>query len=70
MSFTPNHSCFHSFKVVGRNWGTDSNKLKQKVGSIRFAGEATAGMWSDTTLGAWRTGDESAKEMIEEIRSS
>ena len=66
----PNHSCFHSFKVVGRSWSTDSNKLKQKVGSIRFAGEATAGMWSDTTLGAWQTGGEAAKEMIEEIRSS
>jgi len=66
----PNHSCFHSFKVVGRSWSTDSNKLKQKVGSIRFAGEATAGMWSDTTLGAWQTGGEASKEMIEEIRSS
>ena len=60
----------NTLKVVGRDWGIDSNKLKQKVGSIRFAGEATAGMWSDTTFGAWRTGDESAKEMIEEIRSS
>ena len=40
------------------------------MGSIWFAGEATARAWSDTTFGAFRSGEESAKEMIEEITSS
>ena len=66
----PNHSCFHSFKVVGRSWGIDSNKLKQKVGSIRFAGEATAGMWSDTTLGAWQTGQIAAEDIVQALASA
>ena len=66
----PNHSCFHSFKVVGRSWSTDSNKLKQKVGSIRFAGEATAGFWSDTTLGAWQTGQIAAEDIVQALTSA
>jgi len=40
------------------------------VGSIRFAGEATAGMWSDTTLGAWQTGQIAAEDIVQALTSA
>ena len=65
----PNILGTYSFKAVGRDWKTDSRSLRRKINKIRFAGEATSGMWYDTTYGAWKSGNEEAKEMISDLRT-
>ena len=58
----------YCFKTVGRDFSQDAWILGHSVGSLRFAGEATAGSsWYATTVGAWKTGEKAAQEMVDEL---
>ncbi|EJK61264.1 hypothetical protein THAOC_18283, partial [Thalassiosira oceanica] len=59
----PNILGTYSHHTVGRNFWDDSSALRNPVGRIIFAGEATAGYWEATTVGAWATGQRAAREM-------
>ncbi|EJK54472.1 hypothetical protein THAOC_25896 [Thalassiosira oceanica] len=59
----PNVLGAYSHHVVGRDFLDDSSALGNPVGRIIFAGEATAGPWLGTTVGAWLTGQRAAIEM-------
>ncbi len=54
----------YSFEKFDRSFADDASNLKERVGNVWFAGEATntAG-WYGTTVGAWDTGEEAAREM-------
>ena len=63
----PNIHGTYTFKIVGRDFADDRRHLRKPVGRVWFAGEATSS-WYATTIGAWRTGEEAANEMLEAIR--
>lgn len=54
----------YSFGKSDRSFQDDASNLKERVGNVWFAGEATnlAG-WQATTVGAWDTGEEAAQDM-------
>lgn len=54
----------YSFPVPGRDYYDDAYYLSERFGRIWFAGEATGSGWA-TTMGAWNTGEDSAKDMVE-----
>lgn len=58
----------YSNKVPGRDFYDDAAKLQQRVENVWFAGEATAGEWYATVIGAWETGEEGAVEMAKAIK--
>lgn len=59
----------YSYKIVGRHDGNDRNKLRKAVENIWFAGEATSSSWYATTVGAFKTGEKAAKEMLKVLSS-
>lgn len=55
----------YSYPKVGRKFEEDASILKERVGPLWFAGEATSDNgWQSTTIGAWQTGKEAAEDMI------
>lgn len=59
----------YSYKRVGRDHRSDSYALARSVGgSVWFAGEATARSWRGSVPGAYQTGEEAAREMLEALR--
>ncbi len=59
----------YSFNQVGRNFFNDASELKEKFGNIWFSGEATnTEGWLGTTVGAWDTGEEAARDMAKSIK--
>ena len=65
----PNVLGGYSHYTVGRDFASDSSTLGLPVGRIIFAGEAAAGSWYSTTLGAWSTGQRAANEMKQYLTS-
>jgi len=65
----PNVLGTYTYKPVGRDWPNDATTLRRNVGRIRFAGESTDTVWYGTTYGGWKTGEEEAQLMVEEIAS-
>jgi len=63
----PNVLGAYSFQKLRRNFANDSFKLRQRVGGVSFAGEATSGAYG-TVTGAWESGQRAAYEMINIIR--
>lgn len=60
----------YSSKVPGRDFYEDASYLQQSIGnSLYFAGEATAGQWYATVIGAWETGQEAAGGMMSALRN-
>ena len=57
----------YSFNKVGRNFSDDAKSLKERVGNVWFAGEAMGGEWHATTVGAWKSGEEAANDMISSV---
>ncbi|KAL9186724.1 hypothetical protein ACHAXT_005962 [Thalassiosira profunda] len=54
----------YSFNVVGRDFNDDAANLREPVGNVWFAGEATnTDGWHATTLAAWESGERAADEM-------
>ena len=54
----------YSFNVVGRDFNDDAANLREPVGNVWFAGEATnTDGWHATTLAAWESGESEAEEM-------
>mmetsp|Transcript_27717 Transcript_27717/g.58877 ORF Transcript_27717/g.58877 Transcript_27717/m.58877 type:complete len:117 (-) Transcript_27717:215-565(-) len=55
----------YSFEKFDRSFADDASNLKEREGNVWFAGEATnTDGWYATTVGAWDTGEEAAREMI------
>lgn len=55
----------YSFNKVGRSFLDDAENLKERVGNVWFAGEATnLDDWHATTVGAWDSGEIAASEMV------
>ena len=65
----PNVLGGYSHPTIGRDFASDSSTLGLPVGRIIFAGEATAGSWYATTVGAWSTGQRAANEMKQYLTS-
>ncbi|EJK73350.1 hypothetical protein THAOC_05030, partial [Thalassiosira oceanica] len=52
----------YSFATVGREFASDAAVLKESIGGLWFAGEATnEDGWHSTTVGAWQSGEDVAK---------
>jgi len=58
----------YSYKVAHRDFDDDAEDLKRRIGRSFFAGEATAGKWLGTTIGAWDSGEEAAEGMMKYLR--
>jgi len=59
----------YSFNKVDRNFNDDASRLKERVGNIWFAGEATnLDTWQGTTVGAWDTGEEAGQDMVAALK--
>lgn len=56
----------YSYIAVGRDHSQDRRQLKKAVKNVWFAGEATSS-WYGTTVGAWKTGEEAAKGMLQAL---
>lgn len=57
----------YSHKKIGRSRSSDASELRERVGNVFFAGEATAKSWYATCIGAWNSGKEAALEMIDQL---
>lgn len=57
----------YSYPVEGRKHKEDIETLKKPVGNLYFAGEATDEDWYATTVGAWRSGETVAKEIMKTL---
>ena len=53
----------YSFQTVGRDRYEDANSIKETIGNLWFAGEATDGTWYGTATGAWESGEDAALSM-------
>ena len=54
----------YSYSKAGRSFASDAENLKERVGNLFFAGEATnVDEWHATTVGAWGTGELAADDM-------
>ena len=59
----------YSFSRFDRSFNDDAADLKERVGNVWFAGEATnLDGWHGTTAGAWDTGEEAAKDMASALK--
>ena len=59
----------YSFNKVDRNFNDDASRLKERVGNVWFAGEATnLDEWHGTTVGAWDTGEEAGQDMVAALK--
>lgn len=59
----------YSYARVGRNHDSDSYALAERVGNVLFAGEATARSWRGSVPGAWQTGEEAARKILDDSRT-
>jgi len=57
----------YSFEVAGG--ACSRSALRERVGDVWFAGEATNSDWYATTVGAWDAGKVAAKDMVEFLDS-
>lgn len=57
----------YSYPIETRNHKEDIKTLKKPVGNLYFAGEATDEDWYATTVGAWRSGETVAKEIMKTL---
>jgi len=57
----------YSFPVPGRDIYADAQDLSRRIAKIWFAGEATGNGWG-TTNGAWKTGEDQALRMVEDLK--
>ena len=61
----------YSFQEVGRKFADDAAVLKENVGNVYFAGEATSeNDWQATTVGSWETGEEVGKRLVSYVKDS
>ena len=59
----------YSFGVVNRSFTRDMKTLGERHENVWFAGEATSGRsWQGTTVGAWLTGEQKAREIIAHLQ--
>merc|ERR1719491_2904143 len=58
----------YSYLAAHRRWKDDTHKLRKRVGRLWFAGEATAQSYFGTTVGAWNSGKEAARAVMDRRR--
>jgi len=59
----------YSFNKVGRSFINDASNLKERVGNVWFAGEATnLDGWHATSVGAWDTGEDAGQDMASALK--
>ena len=59
----------YSFGVVNRSFTRDMKTLGERHENVWFAGEATSGRsWQGTTVGAWLTGEQKARDIIAHLQ--
>ncbi len=60
----------YSFKILGRTFNKDVQQLRKAVENVWFAGEATSAVWYGTVNGAYTSGENAAKGMLEVLSAS
>ena len=59
----------YSHKKINRSRSSDASELRERVGNVFFAGEATAKSWYATCIGAWNSGEDAALGMIDLLKN-